>query len=80
MEHMEALREILGKNVIFDTVEKTPYLSDASAFTGKEPIAVAVPETVDELKRLLAFCNSNRIFVVNERPGYSSLSLVIPGP
>ena len=43
MEHMEALREILGKNVIFDTVEKTPYLSDASAFTGKEPSVPSAP-------------------------------------
>ena len=78
MEYTEALREILGKNVIFDSVEKIPYMSDASAFNGKEPIAVALPETVDEVKRLLAFCNSNKIFVVPRGGGTSLTGASIP--
>ncbi len=78
MQYTEALREILGGNAIFDPVEKIPYLTDASAFKGKEPIAVAVPETVDEIRRLLAFCDSNKIFVVPRGGGTSLTGASIP--
>lgn len=78
MQYNEALREILGANAIFDATEKTPYLTDASAFKGKEPIAVAIPETVDEIRRLLAFCDSNKIFIVPRGGGTSLTGASIP--
>lgn len=65
------LKNILGKDVIFDGEQMVPYETDASPFRGEKPLAVALPGSVDQIRRLIAYCQENSIPVVTRGGGTS---------
>ena len=59
------MADILGPSgVLTDAADVEPYLTDHRHLYHGRALAVAVPRTVDQVSRLLAYCNDNRIGVV----------------
>lgn len=73
MDLESELRKIAGKNVLTSTAEMIPYSRDASYFEGDLPSAVVIPEDVEELSKVVRFCNENEVQIVT-RGGGSSLT------
>jgi FAD/FMN-containing dehydrogenase len=62
---MTTLTDILGSDgVLTDTAAIEPYLTDHRHLYQGRALTVAVPRSVDQISRLLAYCNDNRIGVV----------------
>jgi D-lactate dehydrogenase (cytochrome) len=62
---MTTLTEILGfDGVLTDAADIEPYLTDHRHLYQGRALTVAVPRSVDQISRLLAYCNDNRIGVV----------------
>ncbi len=73
MEIIEELKQIVGENVLSTQEDFIPYVKDASFFTGAIPIAVVLPGNVEEVSKVLKFCNDNNI-QVTIRGGGTSLT------
>jgi len=59
------IAEILGPGgVLTDAADIEPYLTDHRHLYHGRALAVAVPRTVEQVSRLLAYCNENHIAVV----------------
>jgi FAD/FMN-containing dehydrogenase len=59
------LADILGPGgVLTDAADVEPFLTDHRHLYHGRALAVAVPRTVDQVSRLLAYCNANHIGVV----------------
>src|SRR3954469_91649 len=59
------IAEILGPDgVLSDAADIAPYLTDHRHLYRGQAAVVAVPRTVEQVSRLLAYCNDNRIGVV----------------
>jgi FAD/FMN-containing dehydrogenase len=59
------LAEILGPDgVLTDAADIEPYLTDHRHLYRGRALTVALPRSVDQISRLLAYCNDNRIGVV----------------
>ena len=59
------IAEILGPDgVLTDAADIEPYLTDHRHLYQGRALAVALPRSVDQISRLLAYCNDNRIGVV----------------
>src|SRR5882757_1009446 len=59
------MAEILGPDgVLTDATDIEPYLTDHRHLYRGRALTVALPRTVDQISRLLAYCNDNRIGVV----------------
>src|SRR5882757_6788008 len=62
---MTALTDILGTDgVLTDAADIAPYLTDHRHLYQGRALTVAVPRSLDQVSRLLAFCNENRVGVV----------------
>jgi FAD/FMN-containing dehydrogenase len=62
---MTALTDILGADgVLTDAADIAPYLTDHRHMYQGRALAVAVPHSLEQVSRLLAYCNENRIGVV----------------
>ena len=62
---MTTLTEILGSDgILTDAADIEPYLTDHRHLYQGRALTVAVPRSVDQIARLLAYCNDNRIGVV----------------
>jgi D-lactate dehydrogenase (cytochrome) len=62
---MTTLTEILGSDgILTDAADIEPYLTDHRHLYEGRALTVAVPRSVDQIARLLAYCNDNRIGVV----------------
>jgi D-lactate dehydrogenase (cytochrome) len=60
-----ALNEILGPDgALTDAADIEPYLSDHRRLYHGRALTVALPRSVDQISRLLAYCNDKRIGVV----------------
>ena len=66
MNHVaNPIAEILGPDgVLTDAVDIEPYLTDHRHLYQGRALTVALPRSVDQISRLLAYCNDNRIGVV----------------
>ncbi len=53
-EKLESLSGELEGELYYDTTMRTLYATDASAYR-EMPLAVAIPKTVDDIKKLIAF-------------------------
>ena len=54
--------EILKKdNILIDEQEVKPYETDALSAYKQKPMIVILPETTDEVSKILSYCNKRRI-------------------
>jgi D-lactate dehydrogenase (cytochrome) len=61
----KSIVDILGTDgVLTDATDVEPFLTDHRHLYHGRALAVAVPRTVEQVSRLLAYCNENRIGVV----------------
>jgi FAD/FMN-containing dehydrogenase len=59
------IADILGTDcLVTDATDVEPYLTDHRHLYHGRALAVAVPRTLEQVSRLLAYCNENRIAVV----------------
>ncbi|PCJ67813.1 MAG: FAD-binding oxidoreductase [Bacteroidetes bacterium] len=82
MEWIQNLKNLLGKNIIEDeTSILKKYASDYTEDLEYLPQVVAMPSTVDEVSKILRFCNENKIPVTprGAGTGLSGGSLPIEG-
>ena len=67
---LKQLDEALSGAVLFDSLHKTLYATDASVYR-KIPLAVAYPKDVKDLKKLIAFASQNSITLIPRTAGTS---------
>jgi glycolate oxidase len=76
---IEGLAAILpGENLITDARELVPYETDGFTAYSRVPMAVVLPETTEEVSRILAFCNKEGVAVVPRGAGTSLCGGAIP--
>src|ERR1700760_4969123 len=62
---LTSIVDILGTDgVLTDAIDVEPYLTDHRHLYHGRALAVALPRSVEQVSRLLAYCNENRIGVV----------------
>ena len=57
------------KNILFHEDEIRPYETDALAAYKQKPLLVVLPETVEEVSKILKYCNEHKIKVVPRGAG-----------
>ncbi|MDQ0317560.1 FAD-linked oxidase C-terminal domain-containing protein [Amorphus orientalis] len=73
------LRKIVpGEGVIVDDVEMRAYESDGLTAYRQTPLVVVLPETVDQVSRVLAYCYENDVKVVPRGAGTSLSGGALP--
>ncbi|MEW5421419.1 FAD-linked oxidase C-terminal domain-containing protein [Amorphus sp. 3PC139-8] len=78
-EIVAGLRAIVpGEGVIANETEMRAYESDGLTAYRQMPLAVVLPETVDQVSRVLAFCHQNDIKVVPRGAGTSLSGGALP--
>lgn len=73
------LKELSGQlegELFTDDTMRMLYATDASAYQEK-PLAVAIPKSVDDLKKLIAFANSNHTSLIPRAAGTSLAGQVV---
>ena len=78
MEKLKALGETLQGFVYDDTVMRTLYATDASAYR-EIPMAVAIPESTDDIKKLIVFARAEGVSLIPRTAG-TSLAGQVVGP
>ncbi|MEM0128315.1 MAG: FAD-binding oxidoreductase [Thermoplasmatales archaeon] len=78
MSFLGELKGILGDYLITDPIGKLPYSRDASYLPGSQPVAVALPETVEQLKGIMRICYDHGIQVTPRGGGTSLTGSSIP--
>ena len=74
-----ALRAIVpGEGVIDDPAELRPYESDGLTAYRQPPLAVVLPETVDQLCRVLRYCHDRNVKIVPRGAGTSLSGGALP--
>lgn len=75
-EKLEQLRQELSGDLYTDQTMRTLYATDASAYR-EMPLAVAIPETEADLKRLIAFANAEKTSLIPRTAGTSLAGQVV---
>lgn len=75
-EKLQQLSEQLEGDLFFDTTIRTLYATDASAYR-EMPLAVAIPHTKDDLKKLIAFAAANQTSLIPRTAGTSLAGQVV---
>ena len=78
MAFLEELKSSVGSVLIQKHEQKIPYETDASYFQGSEPLAVVVPETVDQVSRIMKLCQKYSVPVVVRGGGTSLTGSSVP--
>ncbi len=78
MDHIQELSKILGSNLITEREQKIPYKTDASYFEGDLPLAVAIPDSVEQVVELVKYCQENIIAIVPRGGGTALTGSSIP--
>ncbi|AAT43630.1 FAD-binding oxidoreductase [Picrophilus oshimae] len=74
MDIYNDLSRIIDPRIILNkTEEKIPFKNDASYISGSEPYLIVMPENVNDVSKVLKYCNDNNINVV-PRSGGTSLT------
>jgi FAD/FMN-containing dehydrogenase/Fe-S oxidoreductase len=77
---MTAALQQLGKqltgDLFFDTTMRTLYATDASAYR-EMPLAVAIPKSTDDIKKLIAFALENKTSLIPRTAGTSLAGQVV---
>jgi len=75
----KALQQLSGQlqgDLFTDTAMRTLYATDASAYA-EMPLAVAIPQTVDDIKELIAFANKEGTSLIPRTAGTSLAGQVV---
>ncbi len=72
------LKRILGSDLILEKEQMVPYETDASPFSGEEPLAIALPHSVEQVSELLKYSQKNSIPVVARGGGTSLTGASVP--
>ena len=75
-DQLKRLAQTLDGELFFDVTMRTLYATDASAYR-EMPLAVAIPKTIDDLKKLIAFANSNHTSIIPRTAGTSLAGQVV---
>ncbi|GAB4015357.1 FAD-binding and (Fe-S)-binding domain-containing protein [Spirosoma koreense] len=75
-ELLQNLATQLAGDLFYDSVYRTLYATDASAYR-EVPTAVAFPETIDDLKTLIAFARQNKTSLIPRTAGTSLAGQVV---
>ncbi|MDX5592937.1 FAD-linked oxidase C-terminal domain-containing protein [Pseudovibrio sp. SPO723] len=79
MKIVQDLQQIIpGEGVISEEVELRPYETDALTAYRQVPLAVVLPETVDQVSRVLKYCYDNDVKVVPRGAGTSLSGGALP--
>lgn len=73
---LEQLANELDGQLLFDTLNKSIYATDASAYR-ELPVAVAIPRTVSDLKKLIAFAKKENTSLIPRTGGTSLAGQVV---
>jgi hypothetical protein len=69
-EKLRELAQQLQGEFYFDKTIRTLYATDASAYR-EMPLAVAIPKSVDDIKKLIRFANQNHTSLIPRTAGTS---------
>ncbi len=75
-EKLQHLSTALQGELYFDTTMRILYATDASAYR-EMPLAVAIPSSVEDLKKLIAFANTNNTSLIPRTAGTSLAGQVV---
>jgi len=75
-EKLEILGQALDGELYTDTTMRTLYATDASAYR-EMPLAVAVPKTIEDLKKLIAFAHQQKTSLIPRTAGTSLAGQVV---
>ncbi|HEV2478035.1 MAG TPA: FAD-linked oxidase C-terminal domain-containing protein [Puia sp.] len=75
-EKLETLGQALEGELYTDTTMRTLYATDASAYR-EMPLAVAVPKTIEDLKKLIAFAHEEKTSLIPRTAGTSLAGQVV---
>jgi FAD/FMN-containing dehydrogenase/Fe-S oxidoreductase len=75
-EKLQQLAQLLEGEFYFDKTMRTLYATDASAYR-EMPLAVAMPKTVEDIKRLIAFARENKTSLIPRTAGTSLAGQVV---
>jgi len=75
---LRELEGVLGRNLIVREEEKIPYRTDASYFRGKDPIAVAIPDSVEQISKTVKVCQKYSVPIVVRGAGTSLTGSSVP--
>ncbi|TRX43029.1 FAD-binding and (Fe-S)-binding domain-containing protein [Flavobacterium restrictum] len=67
---LEQLAQTLEGTLLFDALHKTLYATDASAYR-LVPLAVAVPKTEEDIKKIMRFATQNKLSITPRTAGTS---------
>jgi FAD/FMN-containing dehydrogenase/Fe-S oxidoreductase len=73
---LKQLKKELQGDLFFDTTIRTLYATDASAYR-EMPLAVAIPKTKNDIKKLIAFANSEHTSLIPRTAGTSLAGQVV---
>jgi len=75
-ENLKKLRDELEGRLYYDTTMRTLYATDASAYR-EMPLAVAIPKTTEDLKKLIAFATTHHTSLIPRTAGTSLAGQVV---
>ncbi len=75
-EKLRRLATELDGELFFDSTMRTLYATDASAYR-EMPLAVAIPKTIPDLKKLIAFANKEKTSLIPRTAGTSLAGQVV---
>jgi FAD/FMN-containing dehydrogenase/Fe-S oxidoreductase len=73
---LKRLASTLEGELYFDTTMRTLYATDASAYR-EMPLAVAIPATIMDIKKLIAFANAHHVGLIPRTAGTSLAGQVV---
>src|SRR5687767_8264129 len=74
--NLQQLASKLDGELHYDTTMRTLYATDASAYR-EMPLAVAIPKSINDLKRLIAFAKSEKTSLIPRTAGTSLAGQVV---
>lgn len=75
-EQLQQLAQALEGEFFFDKAMRTLYATDASAYR-EMPLAVAMPKTADDIKKLISFAKANKTSLIPRTAGTSLAGQVV---
>ena len=75
-EKLRQLSKLLEGELYFDDTMRILYATDASAYR-EMPLAVAIPKSIDDIKKLIAFAHAEKTSLIPRTAGTSLAGQVV---